>query len=53
MPIDPLYARCTKRAAEVLGGYAELGVKHIMIEFAPYTTEALDRVAGAMRVFRA
>ena len=25
MPIDPLYARCTKRAAEVLGGYAELG----------------------------
>jgi len=25
MPIDPLYARCTKRAAELLGGYAELG----------------------------
>ncbi len=38
--------------AEAFRGYAELGVNHIMIEFAPYTTEALDRVAGAVRLFR-
>jgi len=25
MAIDPLYARCTKRAAELLGGYEALG----------------------------
>jgi alkanesulfonate monooxygenase SsuD/methylene tetrahydromethanopterin reductase-like flavin-dependent oxidoreductase (luciferase family) len=36
--------------AEAFRGYAELGVKHIMIEFAPYTTEALDRVASAVRL---
>jgi hypothetical protein len=30
MAIDPLYARCTKRAAELLGGYDELG-SHLSI----------------------
>jgi hypothetical protein len=25
MAIDPLYARCTKRAAELLGGFDKLG----------------------------
>ena len=30
MAIDPLYARCTKRAAELLGGFDELGA-HLSI----------------------
>ena len=38
--------------AEAFRGYAELGVKHIMIEFAPYTPEALERIASAVRLFR-
>jgi len=41
-----------EHVADAFRGYAELGVKHIMIEFAPYTTEALDRVANAVRLFR-
>jgi alkanesulfonate monooxygenase SsuD/methylene tetrahydromethanopterin reductase-like flavin-dependent oxidoreductase (luciferase family) len=40
-----------EQVAEAFRGYAELGVKHIMIEFAPYTTEALDRVTSAVRLF--
>jgi hypothetical protein len=27
MAIDPLYARCTKRAAELLGGFDKLGAR--------------------------
>ena len=38
--------------ADAFRGYAALGVKHVMIEFAPYSTAALDRLASAVRLFR-
>ena len=41
-----------EHVAEAFRGYADLGVKHIMIEFAPYTPEALERIASAVRLFR-
>jgi|SRR5579859_1381185 len=41
-----------ERVAEAFRGYAALGVAHIIIEFAPYTTAALDRLADAVRLFR-
>jgi probable F420-dependent oxidoreductase len=39
--------------AEALAGYAELGVAHVMIEFGPYGPAAFDRLADAVRLFRA
>jgi probable F420-dependent oxidoreductase len=42
-----------ERIAEALAGYAELGVAHVMIEFGPYVAAALDRLAEAVRLFRA
>ena len=41
-----------EHVAKAFRGYAQLGVKHIMIEFAPYTPEALERIASAVRLFR-
>ena len=38
--------------AETLHGFEALGAQHIMVEFAPYTPEALDRFAEAVQVFR-
>ena len=41
-----------EHVADAFRGYADLGVKHIMIEFAPYIPEALERIASAVRLFR-
>jgi probable F420-dependent oxidoreductase len=41
-----------EQVAEAFRGYAELGVKHIMLEIAPDIAEAVDRVATAVRLFR-
>jgi probable F420-dependent oxidoreductase len=41
--------------AAAMRGYAELGVQHIMFQYAPYTSEArrrLSEVAEALRLFR-
>jgi probable F420-dependent oxidoreductase len=38
--------------AETLRGFEELGVQHVMVEFAPYTAEALDRFAQGVSAFR-
>jgi alkanesulfonate monooxygenase SsuD/methylene tetrahydromethanopterin reductase-like flavin-dependent oxidoreductase (luciferase family) len=35
--------------AEALRGYAALGVAHVMVEFTPYTSAALERLASAVR----
>lgn len=37
--------------AETLHGFAELGVQHLMVEFWPYTVEALDRFATAVQTY--
>ncbi len=42
-----------EHVAEALRGYADLGVAHVMIEFSPYTESALERLASAVRLFRA
>jgi probable F420-dependent oxidoreductase len=39
--------------AEALRGYRQLGVSEVMIDFAPYTPAALDRIAEAVQLFRA
>jgi hypothetical protein len=41
-----------EHVAGALRGYANLGISHVMIEFAPNTTSALDRLASAVRLFR-
>jgi probable F420-dependent oxidoreductase len=56
--LGPVTSRSTltgtpEHVAEALRGYADLGVAHVMIEFAPYTPSALDRLAQAVRLFRA
>lgn len=38
--------------AETLHGFEALGVQHVMVEFAPYTLQALDRFAEAAHAFR-
>jgi hypothetical protein len=32
-------------------GYAELGVQHIMFQYAPYTDEARRRLTEALRLY--
>jgi probable F420-dependent oxidoreductase len=39
--------------ADAWRGYAQLGVAQVMIEFSPYTVQALERVAEALRLYRA
>jgi probable F420-dependent oxidoreductase len=38
--------------AEALAGFQALGTHHLMVEFSPYTTAALERFAEAVRIFR-
>jgi probable F420-dependent oxidoreductase len=38
--------------AEAIRGYSELGVRHIMFQCAPYTTEARQRLTGALQLYR-
>jgi alkanesulfonate monooxygenase SsuD/methylene tetrahydromethanopterin reductase-like flavin-dependent oxidoreductase (luciferase family) len=38
--------------ADALQGYVEMGVAHVIVEVAPFTPEAIDRFAEALRVFR-
>jgi alkanesulfonate monooxygenase SsuD/methylene tetrahydromethanopterin reductase-like flavin-dependent oxidoreductase (luciferase family) len=38
--------------AAAMRGYAELGVEHIMFQYAPYTDEARQRMAEALRLYR-
>ena len=42
-----------EKIGETLGGFADLGVGHVIVDFAPHTPEALDRFAEAVRLFRA
>jgi probable F420-dependent oxidoreductase len=41
-----------KEIAAAMGGYAELGVQHIMFQYAPYTNEARQRLAEALQLYR-
>ena len=38
--------------AAAMRGYAELGVRHIMFQYAPYTAEARQRLTEALRLYR-
>jgi probable F420-dependent oxidoreductase len=38
--------------AEAMRGYAELGVKHIMFQYEPYSPEARQRLSEALRLYR-
>ncbi len=38
--------------AAAIGGYAELGVRHIMFQCEPYTPEALKRLTEALQLYR-
>lgn len=38
--------------AKAMRGYAELGVQHIMFQCAPYTPEALQQLAEALKLYR-
>jgi probable F420-dependent oxidoreductase len=38
--------------AETLGGFQALGAQHVMVEFSPYTSTALERFAEAVRIYR-
>ena len=48
---DPLVGS-TEEIAAALSGYAQLGIHHVMIEFAPHTPAALDRLAAALEQAR-
>jgi probable F420-dependent oxidoreductase len=41
-----------EQLAEAMRGYAELGVKHIIFQSAPYTQEALRRLTEALQLYR-
>jgi alkanesulfonate monooxygenase SsuD/methylene tetrahydromethanopterin reductase-like flavin-dependent oxidoreductase (luciferase family) len=47
-----LLSGSTTEIAEALHGFAELGAQHLMVEFWPYTPEALERFAQAVHTFR-
>ncbi len=49
---NPLVGTPTE-IAEAIHGYAELGVQHIMFQYAPYTPDAYHRLAEALTVYRA
>ncbi len=38
--------------AAAMRGYEDLGVKHIMIQCEPYTSESRDRLAEALKIYR-
>ena len=38
--------------AAAMRGYDEVGVQHIMFQYAPYTGEARQRMAEALRLYR-
>ena len=38
--------------ADALHGYAELGVAEVIVEFAPFTVEVLDRFAAGVERYR-
>jgi alkanesulfonate monooxygenase SsuD/methylene tetrahydromethanopterin reductase-like flavin-dependent oxidoreductase (luciferase family) len=38
--------------AAAMRGYAELGVRHIMLQYEPYTDEARQRLTGALKLYR-
>jgi probable F420-dependent oxidoreductase len=42
-----------EQVAETLQGFADLGVGHLIVDFAPQTAAALDRFANAVQLFRA
>jgi probable F420-dependent oxidoreductase len=41
-----------ERIAETLGGYADLGVGHVIVDVAPHTPETLDRFVQGVQLFR-
>jgi probable F420-dependent oxidoreductase len=48
---NPLTGTAQEIAA-AMRGYAELGVKHIMFQYAPYTPEARRRLTEALQLYR-
>jgi probable F420-dependent oxidoreductase len=48
---NPLTGTPTEIAA-AMRGYADLGVQHIMLQHEPYTDEARQRLADALRLYR-
>jgi alkanesulfonate monooxygenase SsuD/methylene tetrahydromethanopterin reductase-like flavin-dependent oxidoreductase (luciferase family) len=42
----------TEEIAAAMRGYAELGVQHIMFQYAPYTSEARQRLTEALQLYR-
>ncbi|MBV9174203.1 MAG: LLM class flavin-dependent oxidoreductase [Chloroflexi bacterium] len=51
-PIREPLTGTPQKIAAALRGYSALGIQHVMIEFAPYTPEALDRLAEAVSAAR-
>jgi hypothetical protein len=39
--------------ADALHGYADMGIKHVIVDVKPFTPAALDRFAEAVAQFRA
>jgi alkanesulfonate monooxygenase SsuD/methylene tetrahydromethanopterin reductase-like flavin-dependent oxidoreductase (luciferase family) len=46
-------AGTAQEIAVAMRGYAELGVQHIMFQFAPYTRAARERITEALQLYRA
>ena len=49
---NPLTAGTAQDIATAMRGYAELGVQHIMFQYAPYTEAARERLTEALRLYR-
>lgn len=49
----PPSPRSIEQIAELLGSYADAGVDHLMVWLDPYTEEAIDQLAEAVRLLRA
>lgn len=45
-------AGSTEQVADALHGFERLGAQHLMVEFWPYTSEALERFARAVESYR-
>jgi alkanesulfonate monooxygenase SsuD/methylene tetrahydromethanopterin reductase-like flavin-dependent oxidoreductase (luciferase family) len=50
--VTPPNPRSVEGVAELLGGYANAGVDHVMVWLDPYTDEALERLAEGVKVLR-
>jgi probable F420-dependent oxidoreductase len=48
----PFLSGGSHEVADALHGYADLGISHVIVEVAPFSTAALDRFAEAVHRFR-